>query len=118
MMKEILELLREDKPNHPSFAQKEARNNNLFSMPQTDSYLKDGRKDLKEIKEWISTLSYEQLLCALEFSFDNKHQNHKNDSGNLPTNQRNTSHPVSHEFNLIKQMCNLQVPPPTPIHPR
>jgi hypothetical protein len=61
---------------------------------------KNDRDELVSMKKWLQTLSEEELLEAMSFSFD------RDGSGK------------SHEYDLLVQMLSLQSPPPTPIHPR
>jgi len=66
---------------------------------------KNGEHD--GFKRWVTSLSREELLDAMAFTF------------RPDTNSRALSSSVkSHEYFLLCQMVELQPPPPTPVHPR
>ncbi|KAL7540164.1 hypothetical protein ACHAXR_011026 [Thalassiosira sp. AJA248-18] len=62
--------------------------------------------DLKGMKQWIETLTYESLLSALEFTFrrDGGEHRQQNCNGGLCGNSG------SHEFDLLMEMTSLQCP--------
>ncbi len=71
------------------------------------------KMELSSMKEWLSSLSEEDLIRAMTFTFTftrtctgNHNRDHK--AGTL----------ICHEYDLLVEMLSLQVPPPTPIHPR
>jgi len=53
-----------------------------------------------ELKQWVTSLTCQQLADALHFTFV------RHEDGTL------------HEYDLLQQMVDLECPPPTPIHPR
>lgn len=57
-------------------------------------------EEISLIKNWIEHLSESEFRDAITFTFE------KDDNAK------------SHEYELLKQMVDLQSPPPTPIHPR
>jgi len=68
---------------------------------------------LSQMNEWINSLTSEELIGFLSFQFvvevSTKKSSFHNDS--LHASE-------SHEFHLLCQMLEMQLPPPTPIHPR
>jgi hypothetical protein len=61
----------------------------------------DNRDELKACRQWVRSLTKDEMLSAMEFALV------EDDSG--------TS---SHEYDILKEMLQLQSQPPTPIHPR
>eukprot|EP00957_Ditylum_brightwellii_P051283 3888349-Ditylum_brightwellii.AAC.1 len=82
--------------------------------------------DIDEIKKWVSSMSHDELLRAMEFSFL------ESDVGGASASTTTDFHmdgggggsasfptaAISHEYDLLRQMIDLQRPPPVPIHPR
>lgn len=65
----------------------------------------------EEFKKWVKSLSIKELERALTFSF--------HDNNNCSTNfWIDSGETNSHEYDLLLEMINIQVPLPTPIHPR
>eukprot|EP00978_Attheya_sp_CCMP212_P015391 scaffold39755_cov52-Attheya_sp.AAC.2 len=81
-------------------------------------------EEISAVKAWIATLSKDELLHAMAFVF----QSDNSDSSNGAESGRSSASrsvirgsglkQLSHEYDLLCQMVDLQSPPSTPIHPR
>ena len=61
---------------------------------------KEEKDEVASMERWLRSLSEEQIVEAMSFSFNND------------------SYGKCHEYDLLVQMLSFQSPPPTPIHPR
>jgi len=86
---------------------------------QTNNTSTTTNRDLKGMKEWLNSLSYESLVNALEFTFQMNEGSKGGGMGavstNLSTSQQShlcednkRSSSGSHEFDLLMEMSSLQ----------
>ena len=64
-------------------------------------------EELEALRQWVQSLSAEELCQAMNFSF-------YLDDGSSAKNGPSSSH----EFDLLREMIDVQCPPPVPVHPR
>ena len=68
--------------------------NNIRSCLQQQ----DDEQDCKAFRKWLFSLTRQELLTSMTVDFSNT--------------------ACCHEYALLVEMCSLEAPPPTPIHPR
>ena len=73
----------------------------------------NGKDDLGGFRRWVTSLSLDELLDAMAFSF-------QPDPAPRGSSREacNSGMANSHEYELLLSMVKLQPPPPTPVHPR
>ena len=85
-------------------------------------------KELKDVKKWVTSLSLERLLSAMEFPCAHLQENSSTLITGASTARRKRNK-ISYsydskttnefkDFDILKQMVQLQAPLPTPIHPK
>lgn len=98
----------------------EKRRQSLKSFSKQDTF--DDSDEMLEMRRWVSSLSLDQLLIAMEFPCHSTHQTPSVSTTYSNTNMKASNSDedgiISQDFALIQQMVQLQAPVPTPIHPR